>query len=110
MLDFLRRDRRDPRDEEIQYLRKQLESLQERYFSLQDDFLRHLGVSKEGEKQEESKDHETKPSPIRLRGWRQQRAFLEKKFRPPELEERERQWREIAEKMEKEMTDAGQIS
>ena len=41
---------------------------------------------------------EVRPTPRRMRNWREQREMFEKKFRPPELAEREQLWKSEAQK------------
>jgi len=46
-------------------------------------------------------------APLRIRNWKDQKSLLEKKFRPPELVEREKHWSEVANVAEQEvMKDA----
>lgn len=80
--------------DEIQHLRGQLLDAEHRYEYLNNTLHAHYGIIRGPEATPEVTAGAT--APLRVHNWKSQRAILEKKFRPPELADRERQWKAAA--------------
>ena len=87
--------------DEINYLREQLEKKDERILQLQNTIFKHVGII-----HDDTKPLGYKPVTVSAaRTWKDQKGLLEKKFRPPELVEREERFKKIAEESAKELTE-----
>ncbi|MFZ2196997.1 MAG: hypothetical protein WAV13_04640 [Thermodesulfovibrionales bacterium] len=90
----------DPYKEQIAYLKEQLNKQQEHLDCLNEMILMRAGLL-HGESRMETAV--TLPVTSKVRTWKDKKAILEKKFRPPELAEREERWKKEAENASKEI-------
>ena len=90
----------NPYKEQIDYLKEQLNQMQ-----LHLDRLENLILQRAGFVESDATASANIMTPLvpKIRTWRDQKAILEKKFRPPELAEREERWRKEAENASKEI-------
>ena len=91
---------------EVSFLREQLEKKDEIISQLQNTIFKHVGII-----HDDTKPLGYKPVTVSAaRTWKDQKGLLEKKFRPPELVEREERFKKIAEESAKELTeDASEV-
>jgi hypothetical protein len=86
--------------DEVLYLQSLLKERDDKITMLETIIFRRFGLIQVENAVAFSSDKKVVGS---LAGWKEQQKMLEKKFRPPEFEEREERFREIAEKQAKEL-------